>query len=148
MSHHNEVEQAREAAFKYLERLLFKVFTSAESEALRSLLSVDLSFSQARTLFVLASADGPLQIGDIASLVKLSLAATGRNVDQLVEQGFVERVECSDDRRVRIVSLTPRGQELAVSHIDSKREAARRMLDSLNEAECDRLVEALIPLTD
>jgi DNA-binding MarR family transcriptional regulator len=33
-------------------------------------------------------------------------------VDRLVERGLVSRVECPEDRRVRVVSLTPKGKEL------------------------------------
>jgi DNA-binding MarR family transcriptional regulator len=34
------------------------------------------------------------------------------SVDRLVERGLVSRVESPEDRRVRIVSLTPKGKEL------------------------------------
>src|SRR5258708_7249517 len=33
-------------------------------------------------------------------------------VDRLVERGLVSRVESPEDRRVRVVSLTPKGKEL------------------------------------
>jgi MarR family 2-MHQ and catechol resistance regulon transcriptional repressor len=36
-------------------------------------------------------------------------------VDRLVAKGLVSRVESTEDRRVRIVALTPRGKDLIVS---------------------------------
>ena len=36
-------------------------------------------------------------------------------VDRLVAKGLVGRVESAEDRRVRIVALTPRGKDLIVS---------------------------------
>jgi MarR family transcriptional regulator, 2-MHQ and catechol-resistance regulon repressor len=33
-------------------------------------------------------------------------------IDRLLDRGLVSRVESSEDRRVRIVSLTPKGKEL------------------------------------
>ncbi|RLV54981.1 MarR family transcriptional regulator [Aeromicrobium phragmitis] len=107
---------------------------------------MDLSFSQARTLFTLAQTDGPLAIGDIAKLVSLSVAAAGRNVDQLVKLGLVERTECDQDRRVKIVALTDKGVELARAHLDAKRDSVRHMLDRLDLDQCERLSEALAPL--
>lgn len=136
----------RSAAFADLETFLGRVFINAESEAYEVFLAVDLSFSQARTLFTLAQTDGPLAIGDIAKLVSLSVAAAGRNVDQLVKLGLVERTECDQDRRVKIVALTDKGVELARAHLDAKRDSVRRMLDRLDVDQCERLSEALAPL--
>ena len=36
-------------------------------------------------------------------------------VDRLYAKGWVTRVESTEDRRVRIIALTPRGKDLIVS---------------------------------
>jgi Winged helix DNA-binding domain len=41
----------------------------------------------------------------------LSGCADSTAVDRLVERGLVSRVESPDDRRVRVVSLTPKGKD-------------------------------------
>ena len=92
-----------------------RVFSLAESSSMDRMIELDVSFTQARTMFLLAHTDGSLAINAIASQLGLSVAATGRTIDQLVKLGIVERQENPDDRRVKLVSLSPTGFEVAAS---------------------------------
>jgi DNA-binding MarR family transcriptional regulator len=56
--------------------------------------------------------DEGLQIGELARQTDMDPAATGRQVAQLEEDGFVTREKASDDRRAVIVRVTPRGAEV------------------------------------
>src|SRR5260221_7081382 len=55
---------------------------------------------------------GPLPVNTIGPKVFLTPGSTSTAVDRLVERGLVSRVESPEDRRVRVVSLTPKGKEL------------------------------------
>jgi MarR family transcriptional regulator, 2-MHQ and catechol-resistance regulon repressor len=55
---------------------------------------------------------GPLPVNTIGPKVYLTPGSISTAVDRLVERGLVNRIESPEDRRVRIVSLTPKGQEL------------------------------------
>src|SRR3979490_521863 len=55
---------------------------------------------------------GPLPVNTIGPKVNLTPGSISTAVDRLVERGLVSRVESQEDRRVRIVSLTPKGKEL------------------------------------
>src|SRR5882672_9443034 len=55
---------------------------------------------------------GPLPVNTIGPKVFLTPGSISTAVDRLVERGLVSRVESPEDRRVRIVSLTPKGKEL------------------------------------
>ena len=55
---------------------------------------------------------GPLPVNTIGPLVDLTPGSISIAVDRLVAKGLVSRVESADDRRVRIVALTPRGKDL------------------------------------
>ena len=48
----------------------------------------------------------------IGPKVYLTPGSISTAVDRLVERGLVSRVESPDDRRVRVVSLTPKGKRL------------------------------------
>ena len=48
----------------------------------------------------------------IGPKVFLTPGSISTAVDRLVERGLVSRVESSEDRRVRVVSLTPKGKRL------------------------------------
>src|SRR6202158_5638515 len=58
---------------------------------------------------------GPLPINTIGPVVDLTPGSISIAVDRLVEKGLVSRVESAEDRRVRIVALTPRGKDLIVT---------------------------------
>src|SRR6201998_3401255 len=58
---------------------------------------------------------GPLPFNTIGPVVDLTAGSISIAVDRLVQKGLVSRVESAEDRRVRIVALTPRGKDLIVS---------------------------------
>jgi MarR family 2-MHQ and catechol resistance regulon transcriptional repressor len=55
---------------------------------------------------------GPLPVNAIGPIVDLTPGSISVAVDRLVTKGLVSRVESADDRRIRIVSLTPNGKDL------------------------------------
>ena len=123
-----------------------RIFSLAESGSMDQMIELDVSFTQARTMFLLAHTDGPLPINEIASQLGLSVAATGRNIDQLVRLGIVERQENPDDRRVKLVSLSPTGFEVADQQFEQKRRAVRKFVDRLSATEAENLTQALRPI--
>jgi MarR family transcriptional regulator, 2-MHQ and catechol-resistance regulon repressor len=58
---------------------------------------------------------GALPVNTIGPLVDLTPGSISIAVDRLVKKGLVSRVESSEDRRVRVVALTPRGKGLILS---------------------------------
>ena len=55
---------------------------------------------------------GPLPVNVIGPKVNLTTGSISVAVDRLVAKGLVSRAESSEDRRVRIVALTPRGKSV------------------------------------
>ena len=123
-----------------------RIFSLGEAGTMDRMIELDVSFTQARTMFLLAHCAGPLPINEIASKLGLSVAATGRNIDQLVKLGIVERQESPDDRRVKLVSLSPQGFEIADQQIEQKRQAVRTFVDRLSATEAENLTQALRPI--
>lgn len=111
-----------------------------------NLIELDLTFSQVRMLFALAQHGEPLPINEVAERLRLSVAAAGRNVDQLVKLGLVVRREDERDRRVKRVSLSEAGHKVANQHIECKRDQLRRFAWRVPESERTRLIEALQPI--
>lgn len=123
-----------------------RLLNMSDSESMDALVEMDLSFSQARTLFVLAQHCEPIPINEIAQAVRMSVATTGRNIDQLVTQGLVERREDPEDRRVRRVALSEAGRALAGKHVDAKRQGLRAFVNRLPADDRDRLFQSLRPI--
>src|ERR1700704_782452 len=55
---------------------------------------------------------GPLPVNTIGPKVHLTPGSISVAIDRLLKRGLVSRVESTEDRRVRIVSLTLKGREL------------------------------------
>src|SRR5438874_13391495 len=58
---------------------------------------------------------GPLPVNTIGPKVYLTAGSISVAIDRLLDRGLVSRVESREDRRVRIVSLTPKGKDLIAS---------------------------------
>jgi DNA-binding MarR family transcriptional regulator len=140
------VSKKSDELYEALGQFFQRIFSLAESSSMDRMIELDVSFTQARTMFLLAHTDRPLPITEIAAELGLSAAATGRNIDQLVKLGIVERQESPDDRRVKLVSLSPTGFEIADQQIEQKRQAVRRFVDRLSAAEAENLTQALRPI--
>ncbi|MCB0881287.1 MAG: MarR family transcriptional regulator [Thermoleophilia bacterium] len=112
-----------------LEEFLGTLRTVVDNDALDRIADVGLHFSEARVLLLVGESPKPLPIGQIAERLDLSVAAAGRNVDHLVRKGLVRRVECAEDRRVRLVSATAEG----LGHVTGKRDIWRGAMRTVAE---------------
>ncbi|MDO9484759.1 MAG: MarR family transcriptional regulator [Actinomycetota bacterium] len=104
-------------------------------EDMRRIDELDLSVSQARILFLLETANEPLPIHVLAEQAKLSMAAAGRNIEQLVQVGIVTREESASDRRVKLISATSYGREIIAMHLNSRHEAVEAFVQRLPAAQ-------------
>jgi MarR family 2-MHQ and catechol resistance regulon transcriptional repressor len=86
---------------------------------------------------------GPLPINTIGPIVDLTPGSISIAVDRLFEKGLVSRVESSEDRRVRIVALTPRGKDLIVPAFRRHAGQIRRVFSELSPEELRGLEAAL-----
>jgi DNA-binding MarR family transcriptional regulator len=129
--------------FDLLVDFVTRLMNVSEADGLDALIESDLSFSQARTLFLLTKTAEPMPIHSIAEALGLSVAAAGRNVDQLLRLDMVERRESPSDRRVKLVSLTPVGEKLTAQHIEAKRDSVKAFTRALPPEQHDQLHRAL-----
>jgi MarR family transcriptional regulator, 2-MHQ and catechol-resistance regulon repressor len=86
---------------------------------------------------------GPLPVNAIGPIVDLTTGSISVAVDRLVAKGLVSRVESTEDRRVRIVALTPRGKDLIVSAFRKHSGQMKRVFSELSPEELRGLELAL-----
>jgi MarR family transcriptional regulator, 2-MHQ and catechol-resistance regulon repressor len=91
--------------------VLGKAFHAAAKYLYAGLEETGIDDTDFRVLEVLLN-KGPLPVNTIGPKVHLTPGSISTAVDRLVERGLVSRVESREDRRVRLVSLTPKGKEL------------------------------------
>src|SRR6201998_2102941 len=91
--------------------VLGKAFHAAAKYLYAGLEETGIDDTDFRILEVLLN-KGPLPVNTIGPKVNLTPGSISTAVDRLVDRDLVSRVESPEDRRVRVVSLTPKGKEL------------------------------------
>jgi len=78
---------------------------------------------------------GPLPVNTIGPIVNLTPGSISIAVERLVEKDLVSRVESAEDRRVRVVALTPAGKILIVAALQKHTAQMRRVFSELSAGE-------------
>src|SRR6267154_784328 len=86
---------------------------------------------------------GPLPVNTIGPIVDLTPGSISIAVDRLVAKGLVSRVESAEDRRVRIVALTPLGKALIVKAFRKHAGQMKKVFSALSSEELRALEVAL-----
>jgi len=86
---------------------------------------------------------GPLPVNTIGPIVDLTPGSISIAVDRLVAKGLVSRVESAEDRRVRIVALTPCGKDLIAGAFRKHSVQMGRVFSELSPEELRGLEAAL-----
>jgi MarR family transcriptional regulator, 2-MHQ and catechol-resistance regulon repressor len=91
--------------------VMMKAMQAITHYALSNLEESCLGISDFAVLEVLLH-KGPMPVNMIGPKVNLTPGSISVAVDRLLAKGLVSRAECSEDRRIRIVALTPRGKSV------------------------------------
>ena len=127
--------------------MFFTLNQRVSRDLFQMLADMGLSITQFKMLHLLArERDDELSVKALGDQFGLSLAAASRAVDGLHQRGYVERVECPADRRVKRVHLTDAGRsairELHATNISLLAEFTA----TLDESQRRALSDAIAPL--
>jgi len=86
---------------------------------------------------------GPLPVNTIGPIVDLTPGSISTAVERLVAKGLVSRIESAEDRRVRIVALTPRGKDLIAAAFRKHSGQMKKVFSELSPEELGGLEVAL-----
>jgi len=101
-----------------------------------------ISVSQCYALDALAR-EGPLTMGALAAQLVLEISTMTRVVDRLVNAGLANRQADPDDRRVRRVAITRRGEQLVATIRGELIGEYERVLREVPAAHRDAVIEAI-----
>ena len=90
------------------------------SDLLEAVGALELSLTQVKLLHYLDDATDELTLKQGAELVRVSLPAASRMVEDLVRRGFMERREDAEDRRMKRVRITADGRSV-ISRLNAAR---------------------------
>src|SRR5438132_6499471 len=86
---------------------------------------------------------GPLPVNTIGPKVNLTPGSISVAVDRLYGKGLVSRVESAEDRRIRIVALTPSGRRLIVPIFRKHAADIGKVFSELSSGELQQLESML-----
>lgn len=89
--------------------------------------------------WLLESLPEPLSHSQLADLLGVTKGSVTGLVDGLERDGFVKREDRGDDRRMRLISLTPAGKALIEKALPEKFRESTELLARLTPAERDTL---------
>jgi MarR family transcriptional regulator, 2-MHQ and catechol-resistance regulon repressor len=118
--------------------IMLKAWQSMSRYASPALLEEGLGESDFRVLEVLLH-KGPMPVNAIGPKVYLNPGSVSVAVDRLYKKGFVSRLECSEDRRVRTVSLTEKGRQMFVPLFRRHTALINRAFQDVSSEELQRL---------
>jgi DNA-binding MarR family transcriptional regulator len=105
--------------------------------------ALDLGRGTGRVKSLMWLSEGPLSLSALADAIGVDAPYATLIVDSLEERGLVERQPDPDDRRRKLVSLTPAGDEAVVKVIQIDRQAPPGFA-ALSAAELDTLHDMLL----
>jgi DNA-binding MarR family transcriptional regulator len=110
--------------------------------------ALELTLTQIKLLHFLEDAVEPLSLKDVAEIVRISLPAASRTVDDLVRRGFVERHEDVEDRRMKRVQPTDAGRAVIRRLNAARLNGLQTFTDTLTGDERRALAGALSKLLE
>jgi DNA-binding MarR family transcriptional regulator len=128
--------------------LVIYIHKDCNSDLFEAVGALDLTLTQIKFLHYLEDAEEPLSLKEAAGLVKVSLPAASRLVDDLVRRGFVERHEDLEDRRMKRVSPTSDGRAVIRRLNAARLSGLQGFTESLTDPERELLQSALAKLLD
>jgi DNA-binding MarR family transcriptional regulator len=129
--------------------VMYATATTA-GEFFRTLEESGLTLTQCKVLSALTpGAHGePQAAKDIAARTGASLPTVSRAVDVLVRRGLVRRVEDSDDRRIRNLTLTGDGERLARQLLAARMDGLAAFIADLSRTQRRKLSDAVDSLLE
>ena len=122
--------------------VMMKAMQAISRYALADIEKAGLGDSDFRVLEVLLN-KGPLPVNVIGPKVNLTPGSISVAVDRLLAKGLVSRTESSEDRRVRVVALSPRGKSVITPIFRAHVETLEKVFAGLSRHELQQLEQQL-----
>lgn len=91
---------------------------------------------------------GPCGMSQISERFDISNAAASQLAEKLVQNKYIERAEDPNDRRAKVLQLTPKGKELINAGVTERYRWMDELMKSLSTNEKEKIYEALTILTE
>lgn len=120
-----------------LNKLLVQLFNDIlhiEENSLKNIDLMDLSMTEIHTIEAVGIKDAKT-MGEIAHDLRITVGTLSAAITKLIKKGYVERKRTEEDRRVVLVSLTSKGENIYREHQVFHEEMITSMLGNFSEEE-------------
>ncbi|MEO7110927.1 MAG: MarR family transcriptional regulator [Polyangiaceae bacterium] len=132
----------RDASGTHVWLVMMKAYRALQENASRSIAAADMGLSDFGTLELLLH-KGPQPVNEIGRRIHLTSGSITTAVDRLEKRGLVKRGADPNDRRARVVDLTPKGRTLITTVFRAHTAAMDRVAEDLSETERTMLIRLL-----
>lgn len=118
--------------------LIKQINDELRKNANNALRSLDMTLAQLEALDQLDHAsEGQYSLKELERILHVAQSTTAGIISRLEQKGFVEGFGDTEDRRVKMVRITPAGVACVRTALHDRNDAEERLLSSLTEAERD-----------
>ena len=142
MKQEKSAELSRPELVNTIAQAYMELFMTMQFNAASHWLMLELTFAQARALFMLAARQ-ELTVSQLAKLLGVGKATSSILVQQLVERELVTRTEHATDRRHTVIRLSPKGMEIGAGRRTAREKQWQRWLGQLSDEELKALARGL-----
>ena len=128
-----------------LNKLLVQLFNDIlhiEENSLKNIDLIDLSMTEIHTIEAIGIKDAKT-MGEIAHDLRITVGTLSAAITKLIKKGYVERKRTEEDRRVVLVSLTSKGENVYREHQVFHEEMICAMLSNFSDEEEQVLSKSL-----
>ena len=133
-----------------LNKLLVQLFNDIlhiEENSLKNIDLMDLSMTEIHTIEAVGIKDAKT-MGEIAHDLRITVGTLTTAITKLIKKGYVERKRIEEDRRVVLVNLTSKGEEVYKVHQVFHEEMICTMLSNFSDEEEQVLSKSLEKLNN
>ena len=121
-------------------RLHWNILTAMQLSSRPDWMELDMTMAQIKALFTISQGEA-IPVSRIAEYLEVGQPTASHLVERLVRQGFASRSENPNDRRITLVRLTPKGEDLVRRLYQGGEELYRSWVKGLTDEERKNSVE-------
>ena len=132
-----------------LNRLLVKLFNDIlhiEEKAMKNSEFTNLSITEIHTIDAIGK-EGNRTMGEIAHDLRITVGTLTTAINRLIKKGYVERKRIEEDRRVVLVNLTEKGEEVFNIHSIFHKDMIDTILETFKSEDLETLTKLLYKIS-
>ncbi|OGO32181.1 MAG: hypothetical protein A2136_00220 [Chloroflexi bacterium RBG_16_54_11] len=123
-------------------RLHWNILAAMQFSSRPDWMELEMTMAQIKALFTISKGEA-VPVNRIAEYLGVGQPTASHLIDKLVRQGFAGRTESTTDRRVTLVRLTSKGEDLVRRLYQGGEEQYRSWVNQLTEKERKDLLSGL-----